>query len=82
MDVSLTPQLEEFVREKIDAGLYNSPSEVVREALRFMRDHDELYRLKLERLREELAKGDADLASGRFTSISNDDELGEFFARL
>ncbi len=82
MDVSLTPQLEEFVKRKVDDGLYSDPSEVVREALRLMRDHDELYRLKLERLREELAKGDADLAAGRFTSISSDEELREFFARL
>lgn len=34
MNVSLTPKLEEFIRHKVDSGLYNNASEVIREALR------------------------------------------------
>ena len=34
MNVSLTPTLEEYVRRKVESGLYNTASEVVREALR------------------------------------------------
>ena len=34
MNVSLTPTLEEYVRRKVETGLYNTASEVVREALR------------------------------------------------
>jgi antitoxin ParD1/3/4 len=82
MHVSLTPKLEELIREKVESGLYNNASEVVREALRLMQEHDEVRRLKLERLREELAKGEADLAAGRITTLSGDDEIQEFFARL
>ena len=36
MDISLTPQLESIVRSKVKTGLYNSASEVIREALRMM----------------------------------------------
>ena len=36
MNVSLTPDLERFVRGKVASGLYNSASEVVREALRLL----------------------------------------------
>jgi len=82
MHVSLTPKLEEFVKKKVDAGLYNNASEVVREALRLMVEHDELGRLKLKRLRDALTKGEADLAEGRSSTISSDAELSEFFARL
>lgn len=82
MHVSLTPKLEELVREKIESGLYNNASEVVREALRLMQAHDEVQRLKLERLRDALAVGEADLAAGRFTVMGSDDELRDFFARL
>jgi antitoxin ParD1/3/4 len=82
MHISLTPKLEELVREKVESGLYNNASEVVREALRLMQEHDEVRRLKLERLREELAKGEADLAADRVTIVSTDEELDEFFARL
>jgi antitoxin ParD1/3/4 len=82
MHVSLTPKLEEMVREKVEAGLYNNASEVVREALRLMQDCDELRRLKLERLRQALAAGEADIAAGRVTELADDDELQDFFARL
>lgn len=34
MNISLTPELEKYVRGKVASGLYNNASEVVREALR------------------------------------------------
>jgi antitoxin ParD1/3/4 len=82
MHVSLTPKLEELVRDKVDSGLYNNASEVIREALRLMHEMDSVQELKLKRLRKELAKGEADLAAGRKTIISDDNELRELFARL
>jgi len=82
MHISLTPKLEELVRQKVESGLYNNASEVVREALRLMQEHDEIRRLKLERLRDELAKGEADIASGRVTVLDSDDAIEDFFARL
>ena len=36
MNVSITEKLEEFVNDKVESGLYNSASEVVREALRLL----------------------------------------------
>ena len=36
MNISLTPTLEKFVQDKVASGLYNSVSEVVREALRLL----------------------------------------------
>jgi antitoxin ParD1/3/4 len=41
MNVSLTPELEEFVATKVQSGRYNSASEVVREALRLLEKHDQ-----------------------------------------
>jgi antitoxin ParD1/3/4 len=40
MNVSLTPELEKFVSAKVEAGRYSSASEVVREALRLLEEHD------------------------------------------
>ena len=44
LNVSLTPELEEFVRERVDKGRYQTASEVVREGLRLLelreRDRD------------------------------------------
>ena len=36
MNVSLTPELEQYIRGKVDSGLYSNASEVVREALRLL----------------------------------------------
>jgi antitoxin ParD1/3/4 len=82
MHVSLTPKLEQFVKAKVRTGMYNNSSEVVREALRLMQEHERLRRSKLERLRKEIEKGEADFAAGRGTVIETDEDLAAFFAAL
>ena len=57
MNVNLTPQLEEMVRQKVSSGLYSSASEVVREALRLMNEQDHLRAAKLEQLRQDIRAG-------------------------
>jgi antitoxin ParD1/3/4 len=53
MNVSLTPELEKFVDSKVESGLYNNASEVIREGLRLLKEHDEI-RLKW---RESIERG-------------------------
>lgn len=57
MNISLTPHLEELIRDKIASGSYNSASEVVREALRLLEQEDQLRALKMQRLRQDLRGG-------------------------
>jgi antitoxin ParD1/3/4 len=57
MNVSLTPELEQFVQEKVKSGRYLSASEVVREALRLLEDRDRVRQIKLETLRQEIMVG-------------------------
>lgn len=57
MNVSLPPELEKLVREKVESGLYLSASEVVREALRLLEERDKLQALKLEEPRREIQVG-------------------------
>ena len=64
MNVNLSPQLEEMVRQKVASGLYTSASEVVREALRLMEEYDRVRAAKLEQLRQDIQEG---LASGEPT---------------
>ena len=82
MHVSLTPKLERLVRDRVKSGLYNNASEVIREALRLLEEGHELRQLKLQRLRVELEKGEADMAAGKLTGIDSDDELHELFRAL
>jgi antitoxin ParD1/3/4 len=57
MNVNLSPQLEDMVRQKVTSGLYTSASEVVREALRLMEEKDQLRAIKLEQLRQDIRDG-------------------------
>ena len=53
MNVSLTPELERLVNEKVESGLYQTASEVVREALRLLKDRDQAR----EQLRNDVQAG-------------------------
>lgn len=57
MNVSLTPELEQFVHTKVKSGRYLSASEVVREALRLLEERDRLREIRIETLRQEIAIG-------------------------
>ena len=54
MNVSLTPQLENYIKQKVATGMYNSVSEVVREALRLLEERDSLQAMKLEALKADI----------------------------
>ena len=65
MNVSLTPELERIISEKVSSGLYNNASEVVREALRLYFEEQETRRLKIEHLRRLIQEGIDDVEAGR-----------------
>lgn len=57
MNVSLTPELEKFVQQKVKTGRYLSASEVIREALRLLEERDIQRLMRIEKLRQEVAVG-------------------------
>lgn len=56
MNVSLTPELEDFVANKVQAGRYNSASEVVREALRLLEEYERARAAQLGQFNKELER--------------------------
>ncbi len=76
MNVSLTPELEKFVDDKVESGLYNNASEVVRESLRLLKEHDEI-RVKW---REQIERGWLDAQAGRV--VDGRKTMAEARARL
>lgn len=40
LNIALSPELDRFVRDRVESGLYSSASEVVREALRLLARHE------------------------------------------
>jgi antitoxin ParD1/3/4 len=57
MNVPLTQDLAEYVRRKVQSGLYTSASEVVRQALRLLADQDNLNQVHEQELRRQIAEG-------------------------
>lgn len=77
MHVSLTERLEAWVREKVESGLYNNASEVVREALRAKMLAEMSEAEKLEVLRREIKIGLDQADRGEFVELSLDDLKAE-----
>lgn len=82
MDVTLSPELEDLVREKLETGLYRDESEVVAEALRLLDRLDQPPSARQDALRQAVQQGLDDIAAGKFTAIKNEEELAAFFASL
>lgn len=80
MHISLTAELESRVKAKVESGLYNNASEVIREALRFMDTHaDWIHEVKLAHLREQLNAGTEQLDRGEGLKIDSKSALDALF---
>lgn len=65
MNVTLTPEIDRWLQEKAASGFYQSADEVVREALRLLRDYESVRERRLAALRTDVQRGLDDLATGR-----------------
>ena len=78
MNVSLTAELAEYVKAKVQSGRYVSASEVVREALRLLERQEREDAERLRRLRQAWADGEA---SGDFKPFDAEAIRAEGLAR-
>lgn len=77
-NISLTPELDQFIDSRVESGLYESASEVVREGLRMLRHREELQQKQVERVRAKIEKGWHESERGEVVS---DVDAREHFAR-
>ena len=70
MNISLTPEMDQWIAEKVKSGLYKSSSEVVREGLRALRQREEQRRAMAQDLRLELLVGLKQIDSGKSEQFS------------
>ncbi len=66
MNVNLGPTLDEFVANLLKTGLYQSQSEVLREALRLLKQREEWKSVRLAELKKEIALGIHQADRGEF----------------
>ncbi len=74
MNVSLTPELEKFVAPRLDRDATNSASEVVREALRLLEEHDSARAARLAGFNGELGR--------RLASLDRDEAVNPAGTRV
>ena len=71
MNISLSPELETMIHEKVEAGEYHDASEVVSEALRIMAQHEK--RTKIRALRDDaLAQAIAEADEGETVELTDE----------
>ena len=68
MNVSLTTELEKFVHSKVDAGDYQNASEVMRSALRLMKERDTEREHQLAWMQREVDRGWEEAKAGKLTA--------------
>ena len=69
MNVSLTPQLEDLIRAKVESGPYHTASEVVREGLRLLEERDRLRAMRMEELRAKIQLGIDQAEAGELSDL-------------
>lgn len=68
MSLSLTPETEQAIEEKVKNGRYQSADEVILEGLRLLEERDRaLDAQRLQELRQEIAIGTEQIAKGNVT---------------
>ena len=81
MNISLTPELERLVQEKVASGLYNSASEVIGESLKLLHERDWIREIRLEELKKEIQKGLSQLERGEY-KVYETEELGALVSKI
>lgn len=64
VNVSLTPELDEFLQGQVQSGRYQTASEVVREALRLLELRERRREQAFRQLKSKLARGVAEAERG------------------
>ena len=68
MNISLTPELEQFVNSKVSSGMYTSASEVIRESLRLLHTYEDLQNQRIKQLNQAIDVGLTQLNTGNTIS--------------
>jgi antitoxin ParD1/3/4 len=78
ISITLPPEMNRIIKERVDAGDYGSTSELIREALRLWQRREEQHKQGLADIRSRI---DAALADPR-PSLSMDEARAEFRAHV
>jgi len=81
LNVSLTPELEKFVQDRVKSGRYSTASEVVRDALRLLEAHEGERASAYRELKRELQSAAAEAEAEGATFYSGEEVFDELRRR-
>jgi antitoxin ParD1/3/4 len=82
MEITLPPEILKFIEEKVQAGQFQSPSDVICGAIGMLKAQEELTSEDLADLREEVAIGLEQLARGDCAEWDVDEEKATLLERV
>ena len=82
MTVTLSAELEELVKARVESGQFNSSGEVIREGLRLLEEKDTLRQIKLDQLRKDIAIGIESADRGELAPLDVEAIIAEGHQRL
>lgn len=68
-NISLTPELEQYAKEQVSTGLYSSVSELMRDALRLLREKNIEHSAYLTAMQDELNTASIEIDNGDITPL-------------
>lgn len=77
MKISLNPELEQLVTDKVNTGMYQTASDVIREGLRLLQERDE----RLQALRQGVGAGLEAVERGEYTDF-DEATMGDLAERV
>lgn len=80
LNVSLSPELDDFVATRVASGRYLTASEVVRDGLRLLEERERLREETLTRVRQKVEEGFASLDRGE--GVDGETVLAELERRV
>ena len=80
-NITLTPELDQWIEEQMQSGFYSNVSEFMREALRNFQRIKALENLEEERLALIHQRGLDDYHAGRYTSFKNREGMTKWFEK-
>lgn len=80
MNISLTPDLEKYVQDKVRGGLYTSASEVIRESLRMMHSFEDIQKKRIKELDDSIAVAMQQIQRGQ--KVSGDESYKKMKAKI
>jgi antitoxin ParD1/3/4 len=81
-NINLTGHFDRFIESSVASGRFSNASELVREGLRLIEQHEQENQAKLQRLRSAVNEGIGDIEGGDYTTIRSKRDLEDFMRQL